>query len=149
MQNQVSFKQRYNNFLLSPGKVPFFYGWVILAVATVGILVSAPGQTMGVSTFTDYLLENIRISRDQISMAYMFGTIASSFILTYAGKLYDSYGARWIGMGTSLVLAVVLVLLSQSDRIINLLAPAASSAYVSVAVAVLILFFFMLRFSGQ
>ncbi|MCK3684802.1 MFS transporter [Maribellus sp. YY47] len=149
MQNQVSFKQRYNNLLLKPGKVPFFYGWVILAVATVGILVSAPGQTTGVSTFTDYLLENIRISRDQISMAYMFGTIASSFILTYAGKLYDRYGARWVGMGTSLLLATVLVLLSQSDRIIHLLAPATSSSYVGVAVAVLILFFFMLRFSGQ
>ncbi|MFV0591168.1 MAG: MFS transporter [Draconibacterium sp.] len=149
MQNQVPFKQRYNNLLLKPAKVPFFYGWVILAVATVGILVSAPGQTTGVSTFTDYLLENIGISRDQISMAYMFGTIASSFILTYAGKMYDRYGARWVGMGTSLLLATVLVLLSQSDRIIRLMSPVASPAYTGVAIAVLILFFFMLRFSGQ
>lgn len=149
MQNQVSIKQRYNNFLLKPAKVPFFYGWVVLVVATVGILASAPGQTMGVSTFTDYLLESIGISRDQLSTAYMFGTIGSSLILTYAGKIYDRYGARWVGMGTSLLLGAVLVLLSQSDRIIRLLAPAASPAYVGVAIAVLILFFFMLRFAGQ
>lgn len=145
----MNLKQKFNNFPLDTKKVPFFYGWVILVVATVGILVSAPGQTMGVSTFTDYLLENIGINRDQISTAYMFGTIASSFILIYAGKIYDKYGARWVGMGTSLVLAFVLLLLSQSDRIIKSLVSTSSSAYTGVAIAVLIVFFFMLRFAGQ
>lgn len=146
----MSFKQKHNNFPFSPQKSPIFYGWIILIVATVGVLVSAPGQTMGVSTFTDYLLENIGINRDQLSMAYMIGTIASSFILTYAGKLYDKYGARWVGMVTSLLLASVLVLLSQSDRIIRALVPNSNSGfYTGMAIAVLILFFFMLRFSGQ
>jgi len=146
----MSFKQKHNNFPFSPKKSPVFYGWIILIVATVGVLVSAPGQTMGVSTFTDYLLENIGINRDQLSMAYMIGTIASSFILTYAGKLYDKYGARWVGMVTSLLLASVLVLLSQSDRIIRALVPNSNSGfYNGMAIAVLILFFFMLRFSGQ
>ncbi|WP_297091995.1 MFS transporter [uncultured Draconibacterium sp.] len=145
----MKLKQKYNKFPFDTQKVPFFYGWVILVVATIGILVSAPGQTMGVSTFTDYLLENIGISRDQLSTAYMFGTIASSLVLTYAGKLYDKYGARWVGMATALVLAMVLVLMSQSDRIIKLLTAPNSSAYAGVAIAVLIIFFFMLRFSGQ
>ncbi len=105
---------------------------------------------MGVSTFTDYLLENLKLSRDQLSTAYMFGTIASSFVLTYAGKLYDKYGARWVGMGTSLLLAFVLLLLSQSDRIVLLFVPGKDATiYTGVAIAVLIVFFFMLRFSGQ
>jgi MFS family permease len=104
---------------------------------------------MGVSTFTDYLLENIGVNRDQLSTAYMFGTIASSFILTYAGRIYDKFGARWVGMGTSLLLGGVLVLLSQTDRIIKTVVSDSSSAYKAFAIAVLILFFFMLRFSGQ
>lgn len=145
----MNFKQKLNNFPFRPTNVPFFYGWIILVVSTIGVLVSAPGQTMGVSTFTDYLLENIGINRDQLSTAYMIGTIASSFILTYAGKLYDKYGARWVGMGTSLLLGGVLVLLSQSDRIIKTIINETSSAYAGIAIAVLILFFFMLRFSGQ
>jgi len=142
-------KRLKNNFPFSPAKVPFFYGWVVLVVATIGILVSAPGQTMGVSTFTDYLLENIGISRVDLSTAYMFGTIASSLILTYAGKIYDKYGARLVGIGTSILLGIVLVLLSQSDRIIKSLVGNSSSVYTGVAIAMLILFFFMLRFSGQ
>lgn len=146
----MNIKQKLNNFPFSPAKTPVFYGWVVLVVATLGVLVSAPGQTMGVSTFTDYLLENIGISRDQLSTAYMFGTIASSLVLTYAGKLYDKYGARWVGMATSLLLAFVLVLLSQSDRIIGLFAVKSESLYYTgIAIAFLILFFFLLRLSGQ
>lgn len=146
---QVPFKQKFNQFPFNPAKVPFFYGWVVLVVSTVGVLCSAPGQTTGVSTFTDYLIDAIGINRDQISMAYMFGTIGSSLILTYAGRLYDKYGARWVGMVAALVLAFVLVLLSQTDRVIQAVVSPESGMYVGIAVAVCILFFFMLRFSGQ
>jgi len=143
-------KQRFNIFPFNPAKVPFFYGWVILVAATIGILVSAPGQTMGVSTFTDYLIDNIGLSRNQLSTAYMVGTIGSSLILTYAGKMYDKYGARWVGMGVSLMLAGVLLMLSQSDRIIKTFVSDSQSAiYVAFAMAILMFLFFMLRFSGQ
>lgn len=145
----MSIKQRWNTILINPKKIPFFYGWIILVVATIGILVSAPGQTTGVSTFTDYLIDNISINRNQISSAYMLGTIASSLFLIWAGNVYDKYGARWVGMGTSLILAFVLVLLSQSDRIIRFFIPESSSLHIAFAVVVLVLFFFMLRFSGQ
>ena len=147
MSDQI--KKKYNQFPFNPNIVPFFYGWVVLFAATIGVLCSAPGQTTGVSTFTDYLIESIGISRDQISTAYMFGTIGSSLILTYAGKLYDKYGARWVGMAAALILGFVLVLLSQTDRIIKAIVTPDSGLYVSVAIAVCILFFFMLRFSGQ
>ncbi len=146
----MNLKQRWNNFPIQPKRIPFFYGWVILFASTVGVLVSAPGQTMGVSTFTDYLLENIKIDRNQLSIAYMIGTIGSSLILTYAGKMYDKYGARWVGMAVSILLSLVLVLLSQSDRIIHLfISDNNSGFYVGFAMAVLMLLFFGLRFSGQ
>ena len=146
----MNIKSRYNNFPFNLHKIPFFYGWVILFAATVGVLVSAPGQTMGVSTFTDYLLDNIGISRNQLSTAYMVGTIGSSLVLTYAGKLYDKYGARWVGMVVSVLLAIVLVLLSQSDRIIEFfVADSQSGFYTLMAIAILMFLFFALRFSGQ
>ncbi len=143
-------KQRFNLFPINPKRFPFFYGWVIIFAGTIGILVSAPGQTMGVSTFTDHLLEAIGISRDQLSTAYMIGTILSSFALTFAGKMYDKYGARWVGMIAAMLLAAVLVLLSQVDRIIkNIATDNGSTTFVMVAIIVLISLFFFLRFSGQ
>lgn len=146
----MNLKTQYSNFPFSPNKVPFFYGWVILFAATIGVLASAPGQTMGVSTFTDYLLDAIGISRTQLSTAYMVGTIGSSLVLTWAGKMYDKFGARWVGMVVAFVLAIILVLLSQTDRIIRLFVPDKNSGiYLGFAIAVLMILFFMLRFSGQ
>lgn len=146
----MNIKQRWNYFPIKPEKIPFFYGWVILFASTVGVLVSAPGQTMGVSTFTDSLLENIHINRNQLSTAYMIGTIGSSLILTYAGKMYDKYGARWVSMVTAVAMAIVLVLLSQTDRIIKLFVKdSGAPMYAGFAVAVLVILFFALRFSGQ
>lgn len=146
----MKFKQQRNNFPIRPEKIPFFYGWVILFASTVGVLASAPGQTMGIATFTEYLLENIHISRNQISVAYMVGTIASSLLLTYAGKMYDKYGARWVAMVISVALGFVLIMLSQSDRIIHLFVSEGSSIiYVPLAMAILMFLFFALRFSGQ
>lgn len=143
-------KERWNNFPLNPRRIPFFYGWVILFASIVGVLASAPGQTMGVSTFTDYLIESIRISRNQISSAYMIGTVGSSFLLTWAGLQYDKYGARWTAIGSSMLLASVLILLSQSDRIVRIFVADHEVAYYpAVAIAVLVFLFFLLRFSGQ
>ncbi len=146
----MEIKERWNNFPFHPGKIPFFYGWVILIASTVGVLASAPGQTMGVSTFTDYLIEHIHISRNQISSAYMIGTIGSSFLLTWAGKQYDKFGARWVTISAALLLAFVLLLLSQSDHLVRLFVKdRESEVYTGIAVAVMVFLFFLLRFSGQ
>lgn len=112
---------------------------------------SAPGQTTGIATFTDHLIREFNISRDQLSTTYLVGTIASSFLLTFAGKLYDRIGARWMGMLTAVVLGLVLFYLSQSDRFALWLAKILDlqEAQFWVSAVVLSVGFFMLRLSGQ
>ncbi|HZK93711.1 MAG TPA: MFS transporter [Prolixibacteraceae bacterium] len=146
----IELKQRWNNFPLKPARFPFFYGWVILFAGTVGVLVSAPGQTMGVSVFTDYLIDAIGISRIELSLAYMIGTVASSFLLTWAGKMYDEYGARIVGVVVSVFLGFILLLFSRVDQIIIALGGSGqSTVYTAVAISTLVILFFMLRFAGQ
>ena len=41
--------------------LPFYYGWVILVVAAIGVLASIPGQTMGVSVFTDHYIRELSL----------------------------------------------------------------------------------------
>ncbi|MGQ8335204.1 MFS transporter [Sunxiuqinia sp. A32] len=144
-------KSRFNNFPFQPSKSKIFYGWHILILATIGIIMSAPGQTMGVSTFTDHLLEAMGMSRDQLSLAYMLGTIGSSLIITLGGKLYDKIGARWLGIIITWLLGTVLLMLSQVDKIAislgKLLNIGEAQFYLSFVV--ILLCFFLLRFSGQ
>ncbi|WP_423128307.1 MFS transporter [Gaoshiqia sp. Z1-71] len=144
-------KQRFNDYPFSPAKSPVFYGWFIVLWGTIGIIMSVPGQTMGVSTFTEHLMGALRLSRNELSTAYLIGTISSSFLLTKAGKWYDRIGARWLGSLITLILGSVLVLLSQVDRIAfaigNFFQIGEFQFYLSFAV--IAIGFFMLRFSGQ
>jgi len=48
---------------------PFFYGWVIWFVSTLGIIMSIPGQTMGMAVFTDHFIEAFGLSRTELSVA--------------------------------------------------------------------------------
>ncbi|MDQ2179170.1 MFS transporter [Marinifilum sp. D714] len=141
--------KRNPNFPFAPAKFPFFYGWVSMAAGTIGVLCSIPGQTIGVSVFTDYLIDELQLSRDVLSTAYLIGTVASSTILTYAGKIYDKFGARFTAIIAALTLAITLMLFSASTGIASGLSKAFSIKYSVVSFAMVSIFFFLLRFSGQ
>jgi hypothetical protein len=85
--------------------LPFYYGWVVLVVGSLGVLASIPGQTMGVSVFTDHLIGALKISRVGLSTAYMIGTLSSSLLIPFAGILYDRWGARISAAVATLFLA--------------------------------------------
>ena len=74
--------------------MPFYYGWVIWLLSTAGILVSIPGQTMGMAVFTDHFIDALGLSRTELSLAYLVGTVGSSLFLTRAGRWYDWLGGR-------------------------------------------------------
>lgn len=137
-------------FPFAPKGVPVFYGWVILVVGAVGTLMSVPGQTVGVSVFTDFLIRDLGLTRTQLSLAYLFGTIGSAFILSVAGRAYDRYGARVVGAVVAFLLGAVLLVLSTSPRIVEALQNVAPNLPPVVpAFAFITIGFFLLRFLGQ
>ena len=131
----------------NPARWPFFYGWLILFWGVIGIILSVPGQTTGVSAFIEPLIESLGISRLQISGAYMIGTLTSALFLTPAGKLFDRIGARVMGFGSCVALSLVLFLLSCSDHITTFVARLLPEQI--AAITVLSVLFFFLRLSGQ
>ena len=133
----------------SPSRIPFFYGWVILAAGTIGILMSIPGQTMGVSVFTDKLIDDLGITRNNLSLAYLFGTLGSGLLITRAGKLYDRHGARVMAFISGVMLGTMLVFLTRVDRLVDALQ---HWQWISPSLATLILLaigFWGIRFFGQ
>lgn len=133
-----------------PSKFPINYSWVILIAGIIGVLMSIPGQTMGVSVFTDYLIDALKIERIELSNAYLIGTLTSAILLPRVGRLYDKYGSRLIAMAAALLLAMTLVLVSFSAQIADAIAMQffnTSSTYVTFATITVC--FFLLRFSGQ
>ncbi len=130
-------------------KWPFFYGIVIAVVGTMGVLFSVPGQTVGVSTFTNPLKEALGLTRDQISLAYTFGTIGSSFMLGMAGRYFDIYGARVVATIAAFGLALSLAFSASSSYISYFIREILHTDTWVISFVVIMLCFFMIRFTGQ
>ncbi|MEQ8438844.1 MAG: MFS transporter [Ilumatobacter fluminis] len=92
-----------------PSRFPFYYGWVIVVVGTIGMIASVPGQTAGVSVFTDHLTDGTGLSRLQLSIAYLIGTGTSGFLLPRGGRAVDRYGARVMALAAVVGLAATLL----------------------------------------
>ncbi len=133
----------------APRRVPFFYGWVVVAAATAGVLSSIPGQTMGVSVFTDSLLEATGLGRLGFSNAYLLGTLGGAVLLPRAGVWIDRLGVRVVALGAVLALGAVVAVSSQADRVARAVASVTTLGSGAAAFAVLTLLFLGLRFLGQ
>ena len=83
--------------------LPFYYGWVILAVSSAAGFMSGPGQTYGVSVFVDPIIDDLGLSRTMVAGLYTAGSLTAATTMVVVGWLLDRYGAR-------VMLAVVAIL---------------------------------------
>ena len=127
-----------------PARVPFFYGYMIFFCSAAGMVMSGPGQTIGVTAFTDYLIENLHISRFQLSLAYMVGTVVSALLIGRAGKLLDYHSVRLVTSVAVAGLGGFLCYMAYSDYIASFFGGGVVAAIVVVTVG-----FWGLRFCGQ
>ncbi len=127
---------------------PFFYGWVVIAVGAIGTLATAPGQTIGVSVFNDFLIEVLSINRVLLSTAYMIGTTTSALFLARAGRVLDRRGSRVVGTAAAVGLGISVFGMTQIDHAAAGLAAAFGGTVIPAAIT-LSFGFFLLRFFGQ
>ncbi len=110
---------------------------------------SVPGQTMGVSVFTENLLRDLEINRNHLSLAYLFGTLGSGLLITSAGKMYDRHGARVMAFFSGVLLGVMLIFLTRVDRIAASLHHWSNISIVWATFVLLVVGFWGIRFFGQ
>jgi MFS family permease len=133
-----------------PVSRPFFYGWWIVIVGTIGMLFSIPGQTMGFSVFTEILMEELGLSRVALSAAYCVGTVGSGLTLPWMGKLYDEWGGRKLAVAAVFGTSAVLVYLSLTGTMQRLLMRVLPEAAGPVIGFLLIgLGFYLVRMAAQ
>lgn len=71
-----------------------YYGWIMLPVAMLGFIATAPGQTFGVSIFNESMRLSLGLSYGELAAAYTLGTLAAALPLAYVGGLIDRHGLR-------------------------------------------------------
>lgn len=134
---------------IDPAKSKLFYGYIILFVGTLGVYCSIPGQTIGVSVFTDPVKDALGLSRNQFSNAYMIGTIISSLFIGRAGIWFDKFGARKVAFGAVLVLSLTIFLCSWSADMSLFIQQLLGNRSWWIPFLLMTVLFFMLRFTGQ
>lgn len=89
-----------------------YYGWRIVVFSAIALGMTAPGQTVGVSVFIDPMMASLDVSRSQVSMAYLVGTLAGAGTMPAFGRLLDRRGVRFTMTVVVLAFAAVLTAMS-------------------------------------
>jgi MFS family permease len=138
-----------DDFPFAPKKWPFFYGYFIVLCSVIGVTLSAPGQTIGVLVFTDFLIEHLEINRFQISITYTVATIIGSVIINRTGKTIDRFGSRNVAFFSTILLGCILIYMSQVDRITGQIAGLLSRRFdLFIKMVTVTIGFLLMRYFG-
>ncbi len=99
---------------------PVYYGWVILTVATFGIFMTTPGQTISVGVVLDRIIADLGLSRTTVSLMYTFATLTGSFALPFVGRFIDQRGPRITVILVSAAFALACVFMGFIQGIVML-----------------------------
>src|SRR5690349_19777846 len=93
-------------------RLPFYYGWVNLAVAALAMVATLPGRTHGLGMITERLLEDLQIGRVPYASINLWATLLGALFCWPCGILLDRFGTRTLLTGVVLALAAVVLLMS-------------------------------------
>ena len=67
-----------------------FYGWLMVPLATLVMICSAPGQTYGFMRFNPSIRESLSLSQTDLSATYLLATLCAAIPLSYLGRAFRS-----------------------------------------------------------
>ena len=77
-------------------KTPFYYGWLILAMAFLAAFAATGVTQVVVGGIQIFITEDTGWERTTISLAVTSGTWLSGLFAPFLGRLADRYGPRWL-----------------------------------------------------
>ena len=98
----------------------FFYGWIIVGIANIGIFSSGPGQSHTFSVFVEPISQDLELSSASIASAYGLATLIAAFLLPYMGKIIDRYGARVSLIIISIILGISCIFFGATSNFLML-----------------------------
>ncbi len=101
------------------------------------------------AVFTDHFIQAFGLSRTELSLAYLLGTISSAMFLARAGRLYDRIGARLVIVGSSVLLGLALTCIALVDVLGGALQGLLGLSALIAMFPFIWLGYFGVRFAGQ
>lgn len=99
----------------------WFYGWLMLPLATLLMVATSPGQTFGVAYFNTRFLAEFSLTKTSLSLIYMTATLLASAAIPFVGGLIDRFGLRRSVFCALLAMAAACVFASQITGVTTML----------------------------
>ena len=103
-------------------RLPIYYGWAIVAVASSVTFMSGPGQTYVVSVFVTPIIKDLGWSRTMISGLYTAGSLTAATTMILVGRLLDRHGARVMLVVVAVLFGFAAILMSNVRHPLHLYA---------------------------
>ena len=98
-----------------PFALPFYYGWVNLALAALAMVGTLPGRTQGLGLITESLLADFHIDRVLFARVNLWATLAGALFALGVGRLIDRFGSRVVLTLVAAALGGVVLLMSGAE----------------------------------
>lgn len=101
-----------------PLALPFYYGWVNLAIAAFAMVGTLPGRTQGLGLITEQLISDLNINRVFFARINLWATLIGALFALGIGRLIDRFGSRRVLTGLALALGIVVLAMSSATAVI-------------------------------
>ena len=98
--------------------MPFYYGWVNLAIAAFAMVGTLPGRTQGLGLITEQLISDLSINRVFFARINLWATLIGALFALGIGRLIDRFGSRRVLTGISLALGIVVLAMSSATTVV-------------------------------
>lgn len=92
-------------------RLPFYYGWINLALASVAMLATLPGRSVGLGLITEPMLADLAMDRVAYGTLTFWATVIGATFAVAVGPLIDRWGVRAVSTGVIALLAAAVVLM--------------------------------------
>ncbi|MCG8604485.1 MFS transporter [bacterium] len=94
-------------------RLPFYYGWINLMLASFAMLATLPGRSVGLGLITEPLIADLRVERLAFGQMNFWATLVGATFSLMCGPFVDRYGVRVLVTLVALTLGAVVLGLSQ------------------------------------
>lgn len=103
---------------LGPFTMPFYYGWVNLAVAAFAMVGTLPGRTQGLGLITEQLISDLHIDRVFFASINLLATLIGALFALGIGRLIDTQGSRRALTVVTAALGIVVLVMSGVNSVV-------------------------------
>lgn len=97
-----------------PARLPFYYGWVQVVLASIAMSATLPGRTYGLGIIKEPLRADLGISDLRFNWLNFGAIIIGAIVVLPVGVLIDRLGTRIVLAGVALGLGVSVLLMSRA-----------------------------------